>query len=101
MTSAMWPPRSARGPCSPSTQEMASTRFDLPEPLGPTMTLMPGVNSREVLSAKDLKPRTVSERRNIEGDANKDVIRSLGKERKPGWALGPGPVGPPAQTSSL
>src|SRR6266571_5549059 len=92
MTSAMCPPRNALGPCSPRTQEMASTRFDLPEPLGPTITLMPGVNSREVLSAKDLKPRTVSERRNIGGDANKDVIRSLGRPGKPrpdwGWGRG-------------
>jgi hypothetical protein len=33
--------------------------------LGPTTTLVPGVNSRVVLSAKDLKPLIVSDRRNI------------------------------------
>ncbi len=65
MTSAMWPPRSARAPCSPSTQLMASTRFDLPEPFAPTMTDTPGWNSRTVLSANDLNPRIVIERRNI------------------------------------
>ena len=65
ITSAIWPPRSARGPCSPSTQLIASTRLDLPEPLGPTITETPGVNSRTVLSANDLKPRIESERRNM------------------------------------
>ena len=57
ITSAICPPRRARGPCSPSAQLIASTRFDLPEPLGPTITLTPGMNSSTVLSAKDLKPR--------------------------------------------
>ena len=27
--------------CSPSTQEIASEMFDLPQPLGPTMAAMP------------------------------------------------------------
>ena len=57
MTSAMCPPRRARAPCSPSAQLIASTRFDLPDPFGPTITLTPGMNSRTVLSANDLKPR--------------------------------------------
>ena len=65
ITSAICPPRSARGPCSPSAQLIASTRLDLPDPLGPTITETPGTNSRTVLSAKDLKPRIVIERRNI------------------------------------
>jgi hypothetical protein len=33
--------------------------------LGPTITLMPGANSSFVLSAKDLKPRMLRDRRNI------------------------------------
>src|SRR6266567_624826 len=71
MTSAIWAPRSARGPCSPRTHAMASAMFDLPDPLGPTITLMPGVNSSVVRSAKDLKPRTVRDRRNTSAsDAN-------------------------------
>src|SRR5487761_1211364 len=65
MTSSIRPPRSERGPCSPSTQEMASTTLDLPEPLGPTMTLIPGSSASVVLSAKDLNPRTVRDFRNI------------------------------------
>ena len=65
ITSAMCPPRSARAPCSPRAQLIASTRFDLPEPLGPTITDTPGTNSRTCLSAKDLNPRIVIDRRNI------------------------------------
>ncbi len=65
ITSAIWPPRNARGPCSPSTQLIASTRFDFPDPFGPTMTDTPGTNSRTVLSAKLLKPRIWICRRNI------------------------------------
>jgi hypothetical protein len=67
ITSAIWDPRRARGPCSPRTQEIASTRFDFPDPLGPTMTETPGLNSRTVLSANDLKPRMLRDRRNIVG----------------------------------
>ena len=67
ITSAMAPPRRARAPCSPRTQLIASTRLDLPEPLGPTMTETPGMNSRTVLSAKLLNPRIVIERRNTGG----------------------------------
>ena len=64
MTSAIWPPRSTLGPCSPRTQAIASATLDLPDPFGPTMTLMPGVNSSVVLSANDLNPRMVRDRRN-------------------------------------
>ena len=38
--------------------------FDLPEPFGPTTTHTPGSKSSVVLSAKDLKPFSVSDRRN-------------------------------------
>ena len=65
MTSSILPPRSDLGPCSPSTQATASTTLDLPEPLGPTMTVIPGSKSRVVFSAKDLNPRRVSDFRNI------------------------------------
>src|SRR5436190_21244076 len=59
MTSAISPPRSALADCSPSTQRMASETLDLPQPFGPTMAVTPGWKLRDVLSAKDLKPRTV------------------------------------------
>ena len=83
ITSAIWPPRSARGPCSPRAQLIASTRLDLPEPLGPTITEVPGTNSRTVLSANDLNPRIVIDRRNMWADANRHVIRSRGGRRGP------------------
>src|SRR5688572_7521766 len=70
ITSAICPPRSARGPCSPNAQLIASTRFDLPDPLGPTITLTPGMNSRTVLSAKDLNPRIWIWRKNMRRDAS-------------------------------
>ena len=56
MTSSIFPPRSALAPCSPSTQAMASTTLDLPEPLGPTTAVMPGSKRSVVAEAKDLKP---------------------------------------------
>ena len=59
MTSSILPPRSALAPCSPSTQAMASTTLDLPEPFGPTTQVIPGSNRSVVAEAKDLKPRRV------------------------------------------
>src|SRR5262245_60031895 len=59
MTSSILPPRRALALCSPSTQAMASTTFDLPEPLGPTTQVMPGSSLSVVAEAKDLKPFTV------------------------------------------
>src|SRR6478672_11810096 len=59
MTSSIFPPRSALAPCSPSTQAIASTTLDLPDPLGPTTQVMPGSNRRVVGDAKDLKPFSV------------------------------------------
>ncbi len=59
ITSAISPPRRALADCSPSTQRMASDTLDLPQPLGPTMAVTPGWKFRLVLSANDLKPKTV------------------------------------------
>ena len=61
MTSTISLPRRLLTLCSPRTQRMASTTFDLPEPLGPTTTVMPGGNSKRVLSAKLLKPKISSD----------------------------------------
>src|SRR5258705_3948425 len=68
ITSAISPPRSALADCSPSTQRMASDTLDLPQPLGPTIAVMPGKKLSEVLSAKDLNPRTVRFFRYITGN---------------------------------
>jgi hypothetical protein len=52
----MSPPRMRRAEVSPMTQRSASTRFDLPQPFGPTMPVIPGAISRSSGSTKDLKP---------------------------------------------
>src|ERR1700760_4317083 len=59
MTSSILPPRSDLAPCSPMTQARASTTLDLPEPLGPTMQVIPGSSWRVVEEAKDLNPLRV------------------------------------------
>src|SRR3954447_22798891 len=59
MTSSIFPPRSAFAPCSPSTQLIASTTLDLPDPFGPTTQVMPGSRRSVVAEAKDLKPFSV------------------------------------------
>src|SRR5712692_2022382 len=41
---------------SPMTQRSASTRFDLPQPFGPTTPVKPGSIRKSVGSTKDLKP---------------------------------------------
>ena len=65
MTSSIFAERSDRGPWAPRTQVTASTTLDLPLPLGPTTTVIPGSNSNTVGSAKDLKPFMLSDFRNI------------------------------------
>src|SRR3990170_4456270 len=42
------------------THAIASTRFDFPEPFGPTTTVTPGSHSIRVRSANDLKPTSES-----------------------------------------
>src|SRR5690349_21414223 len=59
MTSSILPPRSDLAPCSPMTQARASTTLDLPEPLGPTMQVIPGSSWRVVAEANDLNPLRV------------------------------------------
>jgi hypothetical protein len=49
-------PRRWRGDCSPIAQRIASTTFDLPQPFGPTIAVMPGWNASSERSTKDLKP---------------------------------------------
>ena len=63
MTSSIFGVRNDLVDWVPRTQERASTRFDLPDPLGPTTTVTPGRNSSLVRSAKDLKPATFKDLR--------------------------------------
>ena len=65
ITSSIFWERTEVGAWAPSTHAMASTTFDLPDPLGPTTTVIPGSSSSNALSAKDLKPRICSDFRNM------------------------------------
>src|SRR5207249_8004769 len=57
MQSLMRPARSDLWLCSPNTQLMASTTFDLPHPFGPTMHVVPvPLNVTTVRSQNDLNP---------------------------------------------
>src|SRR6201993_2078516 len=65
MQSAMRSARSDLWLCSPSTQLMASTTFDLPHPFGPTIHVVPEpLNVTTVRSQNDLKP-TISTFRSL------------------------------------
>src|SRR6478609_6770733 len=59
MTSSILPPRRLLAPCSPITQDSASTTLDLPDPFGPTTQVIPGSKRSVVAEAKDLNPRRV------------------------------------------
>ena len=57
MQSLMRPARRDLWLCSPSTQLMASTTLDLPQPFGPTMQVVPvPLNVTTVRSQNDLNP---------------------------------------------
>ena len=95
MTSAMLPPRSERAPCSPSTQAMASTTLDLPEPFGPTTHVIPGSRRSVVAEANDLNPRRVSEDRYT----GPRVV--AGGDRGPGCAAAAGAYASPVVSDEL
>ena len=56
MTSSILPPRSVLAPCSPITQASASTTLDLPEPLGPTTQVTPGLEAQGRRRGERLEP---------------------------------------------
>src|SRR5260370_8218608 len=56
MTSSMPEPRMLLNELSPITQRRASTRFDLPQPFGPTTPVRPGSILNSAASQKLLKP---------------------------------------------
>ena len=84
MTSSILAERNERGPWAPRTQVTASTTLDLPLPLGPTTTVIPGSNSSTVGSAKDLKPFTLSDLRNIEATLSNPRV-PIGASRTYTW----------------
>ena len=60
ITSSVLRARTCFWDCSPSAQRIASATFDLPDPFGPAITVMPGPNSNRCRSANALKPWTSS-----------------------------------------
>src|ERR1700690_187001 len=54
--SSVFLPRNNIYDCSPNTQRNESAMFDLPEPLGPTIAVMPLANSKTVREANVLYP---------------------------------------------
>src|SRR5947209_4302263 len=62
ITSSIERPRRCFALCSPIAQRMASTTFDLPQPLGPTTPVTPSSKEKTTRSANDLKPE-ISRRR--------------------------------------
>src|ERR1700734_2833728 len=66
-TSSILPPRRVLTPCSPITQENASTMLDLPDPFGPTTQVIPGSKRSDVAEANDLNPRKVRDFRYTRG----------------------------------
>src|SRR5215470_9525925 len=59
MTSSMAAARMLLCDVSPITQRRASSKFDLPQPLGPTTPVRPGSITRSVGSTNDLKPQSL------------------------------------------
>ncbi len=59
ITSSSFPPRRLLLDVSPSDQRNASTKFDLPEPFGPTIAVIPSANVSVVGSANVLKPNAL------------------------------------------
>src|SRR3954454_297075 len=60
MTSSIPAPRIDLGELSPITQRIASSTFDLPQPLGPTTPVRPGSTRSSAGSTKLLKPLSFS-----------------------------------------
>src|SRR5437867_9220641 len=76
MTSAISPPRRDLADCSPRTQRTASSTLDFPQPLGPTMAVMPSWKLKVILSANDLKPKSSRDWRCIRlGCGQKDHLQ--------------------------
>ena len=59
MTSSMAAARMLLCELSPMTHRSASSRFDFPQPLGPTTPVRPGSITSSVGSTKDLKPNSL------------------------------------------
>ncbi len=56
ITSSILEPRRVLALCSPKAHLIASAMLLFPDPLGPTIAVIPGEKVSSVLSAKDLNP---------------------------------------------
>src|SRR3990167_2484759 len=65
MRSELFLLRSSFKDCSPKTHFTASTTFDLPDPLGPTIATMGEEKSKTTFFAKDLKPEISSRSKRV------------------------------------
>src|SRR6187551_3326043 len=93
ITSSMPSPRSDFGLPSPITQRMASSRLDLPQPLGPTTPVRPGSILSSVGSTKLLNPLSFSRRiftcaGPLTASLSADRLLELGLERRPDLLFG-------------
>src|SRR6202012_6274648 len=98
MTSSILPPRRLFAPCSPITQDRASTTLDLPDPFGPTTQVMPGSRRSVVAEANDLKPRSVRDFRYTRPllPRNRPAMRPAGHRHPPNITA---PGGQPPETA--
>src|SRR5690606_10250463 len=91
MTSSIFPPRRLLAPCSPMTQASASTTLDLPDPLGPTMQVMPGSRRIVVAEANDLEPLSVKVSTYMQPSVGSVVVQRCRNGSGTDLQLGPGP----------
>ena len=78
ITLVIWSRRSSLLFCSPSTQRMASTTLDLPEPFGPTIPMTSSLKWMVVSVAKLLKPFSSSRFNLIGCKSRKKAMRRGG-----------------------
>ncbi len=78
MTSSISPPRMRLAEFSPIAQRSASTRFDLPQPFGPTMPVTPASMRSSVGSTKDLKPLSLNFANCISAEPAFDFVEDCG-----------------------
>src|SRR5450432_2690311 len=87
ITSSMPPARMGLAELAPITQRSASSRFDLPQPFGPTTPVTPGSIRNSVVSTKDLKPVRRSRWNCTEGLAASLFRRGFLRTGLGGWRL--------------
>src|SRR5215470_9135796 len=85
-----WPRRDL-ALCSPSAQRTDSEMLLLPQPLGPTIAVIPGMTFRTDFSPKDLKPCSETDSRRMEFSSMGDPLQP--KKKAPAVGV-PAPQNP-------